>query len=174
MDALQAATKNLVDHFAQFNDDVNDAPSKEPVHAHGDKAMFVSAVDARQFILAGKATITLVSKKTETRFTYRINASKDGGVNFVSLLTGSDNENSYSYFGYIRRGVFFGGGAKAKVSKEAPGAVAFAWAWMRLSKDILPETLEVWHEGRCGRCGRKLTVPSSIASGIGPECASKM
>ena len=31
--------------------------------------------------------------------------------------------------------------------------------------------LEVWHEGRCGRCNRALTVPESIASGIGPECA---
>jgi hypothetical protein len=30
----------------------------------------------------------------------------------------------------------------------------------------------VWHEGRCGRCGRKLTVPESIESGFGPECAS--
>ena len=29
--------------------------------------------------------------------------------------------------------------------------------------------LEVWHEGRCGKCGRKLIVPESIARGIGPE-----
>lgn len=28
--------------------------------------------------------------------------------------------------------------------------------------------------GRCWRCNRKLTVPSSIESGIGPECASKI
>ena len=27
-----------------------------------------------------------------------------------------------------------------------------------------------WHEGRCGRCGRKLTVPESIEAGYGPEC----
>lgn len=33
--------------------------------------------------------------------------------------------------------------------------------------------LQVWHEGRCGRCGRKLTVPSSIETGLGPECAGK-
>jgi hypothetical protein len=35
---------------------------------------------------------------------------------------------------------------------------------------ILGATLEFWHEGRCGRCGRRLTVPDSIASGYGPEC----
>jgi len=28
----------------------------------------------------------------------------------------------------------------------------------------------VFHEGACGRCGRTLTVPESIASGFGPEC----
>jgi hypothetical protein len=33
---------------------------------------------------------------------------------------------------------------------------------------------KVHHEGRCGRCGRTLTVPESIESGIGPECAKKM
>ena len=25
-------------------------------------------------------------------------------------------------------------------------------------------------KGKCGRCGRKLTVPSSIESGLGPHC----
>lgn len=35
---------------------------------------------------------------------------------------------------------------------------------------VIPPSLEVWHEGRCGRCGRALTVPESIASGIGPVC----
>jgi hypothetical protein len=30
---------------------------------------------------------------------------------------------------------------------------------------------EVWHEGKCGKCGRALTVPSSILTGIGPECS---
>jgi hypothetical protein len=34
--------------------------------------------------------------------------------------------------------------------------------------------VEFWHEGKCCRCGRKLTVPASIASGIGPECATKI
>jgi hypothetical protein len=33
---------------------------------------------------------------------------------------------------------------------------------------------EVYHEGRCGRCNRKLTVPESIETGLGPECASKL
>ncbi|MGQ4872128.1 MAG: DUF6011 domain-containing protein, partial [Candidatus Thorarchaeota archaeon] len=32
----------------------------------------------------------------------------------------------------------------------------------------LPEKVRIWHEGKCGRCGRRLTVPESIESGYGP------
>jgi hypothetical protein len=134
---------------------------------------FKTAAEAHAFALAGKATLTLVSRVTEARFTYQVRASADGQVYFVNLLNGPDNENHYSYFGYIRRGIFFHGGAKAKIGYDAPSVKAFDWTWKALSRDLLPATLEVWHEGRCGRCNRKLTVPSSVASGLGPECAGK-
>lgn len=40
---------------------------------------------------------------------------------------------------------------------------------------VYPSTVSCFAgtEGACGRCGRKLTVPGSIASGIGPTCAEK-
>jgi hypothetical protein len=138
------------------------------------------------FIMAGNATVTLVSKKTGTRFTYRVQAPHHEGkegtnairdvskdIRFVQVLTGQDNENSYRYLGYIKRGVYFHGGAKAKIGQDAPSAKAFAWAHKRLVQGADLEQLEIWHEGRCCRCARKLTVPESIASGIGPECATK-
>jgi hypothetical protein len=51
---------------------------------------------------------------------------------------------------------------------------AFAWTWSHIVGEVLPnEQLEIWHEGRCARCNRRLTVPASIASGFGPECAGK-
>jgi hypothetical protein len=34
----------------------------------------------------------------------------------------------------------------------------------------LPESVEFFHEGRCGKCGRKLTTPESVTAGFGPEC----
>jgi hypothetical protein len=141
-----------------------------------DTARFANAPDARAFMLAGNATITLVSSTTGTRFTYKIRAADDGDVFFVSLLGGPDNETDYRYLGRIARGVFWAGRKIPKpgdVGPEAPSSRAFKWAWEKLTKDLMPATLEVWHEGRCGRCNRKLTVPSSIASGLGPECASK-
>ena len=50
---------------------------------------------------------------------------------------------------------------------------AFIWFLNRIEADKPTDGFEFWHEGKCGRCGRKLTVPESIEAGIGPECAGK-
>jgi hypothetical protein len=138
---------------------------------HG--SQFTSAADARAFVLAGNALFTLVSKKTGTRFTYRVRQSKDGKVHFVALLNGPDNESDFAYMGTIHSDNVFTRTAKSRMSPNAPSFIAFAWAWKKLSAGQLPEDLEVWHEGHCGRCGRTLTVPASIERGIGPECARR-
>jgi len=134
---------------------------------------FSNAGDALQFMQAGNATVTLRSVKTGTRFTYRVRESDDGKVFFVGLLTGSDNNASYSYMGILRDGEFRTT-AKSKITADAPSAKAFRWAYAKLGAGMLPADLEVWHEGRCGKCGRRLTVPESIAAGIGPECAGRL
>jgi len=41
---------------------------------------FKDAADAMTFIQAGNATVTIVSKVTEKRFTYRVRESEDGRV----------------------------------------------------------------------------------------------
>ena len=130
-----------------------------------------------QFALAGNARFTLVSKSTQTRFTFKVKQSEDNAtMHFVSVLTGPDNWSNYSYLGFIRRGVYFHGGQKAKIQATAPSAKAFDWFWRHLSagKDTLSSLVEVHHCGACGRCGRALTVPESIKSGFGPECLGKL
>lgn len=134
--------------------------------------------NAARFLYAGNAIFTLRSKKTGTRFTYRVSHKKGGDVSFVSLLTGSDNTRDYSYMGLLpddRAGEIRGvGKGKSCTSYDAPSAKAFRYfldfVWGRNDG----AGLEVWHEGRCGRCGRKLTVPESISTGLGPECAGKV
>ena len=128
-----------------------------------------------QFALAGNARFTLVSKKTSTRFTFKVRASEDNATMFfVSVLTGPDNWSNYSYLGFIRRGVYFHGGQKAKVGADAPSAKAFDWFWRHAANSGVPDTVEVFHAGSCGKCGRVLTVPESIKSGFGPECIGKL
>jgi uncharacterized protein DUF6011 len=128
--------------------------------------------DALTFIKAGNARFTLRSAKTGERFTYRVRESQDGKVHFVSLLTGTDNESHYSYMGVLDTNKLRPT-AKSKIAIDAPGFKAFDWTWYQMSQGRLPDALEIWHEGSCGRCGRALTVPESIDRGIGPECWKK-
>jgi len=142
-----------------------------------DRAPLRTAADARAYALAGNARLTLLSTKTGVRFTYRVRAKDvaqhvNDRLYFVSVLTGSDNESDYTYLGIICDGATtYRRGTKSTIGWEAPSAKAFAYFWENVTAGILPTQLEVWHEGSCGRCGRPLTDPESIARGIGPVCA---
>lgn len=134
--------------------------------------MFSTAEAAHCYILAGNARVTLVSPKTGARFTYRVRRPRNGkDVRYVGVLTGPDNEADYAFLGTILADGRFSPSRDGAVSGDAPSARAFAWAWERLRAGRLP--CEVHHTGRCGRCGRTLTVPESVATGLGPECAQK-
>jgi hypothetical protein len=137
-------------------------------------ARLEAPASARTFVFAGKATITLLSLKTGARFTYKVKRSKTNPkLYFVSVLTGPDNEMDYHYLGTVFEDGHFRVTAKSTISHEAPSALAFAWFSKLLNHSTFPTGLEVWHEGKCGACGRKLTVPESIASGLGPECRNR-
>jgi hypothetical protein len=137
-------------------------------------------VDAKVFALAGKAKVTLVSKETKDRYTFKIEQApaRNGELRpdfFVKLLTGPDNWSNYSYMGMIRDGEF--GLTKAsKYNNHSIPVRAFRYFWRHINAGIptIPADLEVWHSGFCGRCGRELTVPESIKNGLGPECLKKM
>jgi hypothetical protein len=135
---------------------------------------FSDAAAARRYIEAGRATITLRSQKTDVRRTYKIERSDDGKVRFVKLLTNPDNVNGYSYMGFINARGQYVHGTKSRIPENDTSAIAFRWTWERLQQAKLHPQLEVWHEGICGRCGRKLTVPSSVSSGFGPECVKRV
>lgn len=132
-----------------------------------------------QFIYGGKAVFTIVSTETGKRFTYRVSEKTEANrptFYYVGLLAGPDNENDYTYLGWIKANQF----ALTKKSRDmglteqTPSVRAFAWAFGNFAKGVVPTKLEFWHEGRCARCGRPLTVPESIANGFGPECFGKI
>lgn len=143
--------------------------------------------DVLTFMLGGKALFTIKNSQTGNRFTYKVMVPKDkkpetSTIFFVKLLTGADNENSYKYIGHCTwTGSIwkFTHGKKSKISADAPGVVAFDYVFNKIvvaGKSLVGKSneLEVWHEGKCCRCGRTLTVPESIENGIGPECMKIM
>lgn len=131
----------------------------------------------QDLILAGNAYFTLESKITGTRFTYRVYEGKKAksrgvSIHYVNLLYGRDNENDYTYIGYIKDGQFFHGGRNSRVNEDAPSVRGFGWYWQQVKRDnkAALEKVELWGSNRCCRCGRRLTVPSSVALSLGPEC----
>lgn len=180
-DALDDQKESLSDMAAALDHDTRGHEGEEQTPEIQPKR-FMSAEKALSFITAGNAYFTLRSMKTGTRYTFRIARpkraqEKNEWFYYVSLLNGPDNTHNYTYMGWIKKerllsGVTVGGNAHLKPG--APSVVAINWALKMLSSGVLPDTLEIWHEGRCGRCGRKLTVPESVELGIGPECAGKM
>jgi len=131
-------------------------------------------------MFAGKSTVTFLSKNGN-RFTYKVNKLKEeyktdpngDDLFFVSVMNGPDNERNYSYMGTVfakKNGEkVFKLTRKSKVTKEAMSLKAFVYVMHNLYRNTL-NGVQIFHEGRCGRCGRKLTVPASILNGIGPEC----
>lgn len=136
----------------------------------------------KEYMKAGNATITIRSKKTGNRFTFKIKASDPAErypnkVWFVSVLNGPDNWTNYMYMGKINSDFkMFEWTRASRVGTEALSWKAFDWLFKALDDApmFFNGQVEVWHEGKCGRCGRKLTVPESIERGIGPDCAEKM
>jgi len=136
------------------------------------------------FMLAGRAVFTVVSPKTGARYTYKVTRKEvderlmPGGktsLYFVKVLTGPDNTQDYTFAGTLfNGGTVYRHSYKSSIGATSPSVVAFQWLLARLvgGKDL--RGVEVFHEGRCGRCGRALTVPTSIESGFGPECAGRI
>jgi hypothetical protein len=154
----------------------------------------VKLTEARSlaFMLAGNATVTLRSVRTGTRYTFKIQKAKPSkdplkpkqpDTWFVNLLTGPNNEADYRYMGMIRNGVFnvaftykdrnSGLRKPTGFTVTTPSVVAFMWTLRKLNEAATNFGVEIFHSGTCGRCGRKLTVPESIETGLGPECAEK-
>ncbi len=166
------------------------------------RGRLLTAEAVRTFVLSANRTsnptgakLTLVSALGK-RYTFGIRAGDRDGYWFVDGLIGPDNDADYLYLGAIsatRRDRHFDvfTGAESVVDgygfrrRTEPGQSVYAltpnqqasvwgWLWSRVLNGHMPDNVEVWHEGRCGRCGRTLTVESSIASGLGPVCARKV
>lgn len=145
-------------------------------------ARFTHPDAAYAFILGGHAFVTLKSEKTGQHFTYRVNKAEGkheqdkDGTWFVALLTAPD---TYTYMGMLKQTSLLVPDhliptKSTRIGPDAPSWKAFDWTIGKLFHgDVIPPNLDIWHDGRCGRCGRQLTHPDSIETGIGPECRKK-
>ena len=143
---------------------------------------------SKNFVTAGNATFTLelpqewaYSHGCKPHYTYKVR-KKDGRdgkpVFFVSILSGPDNESDYRYIGIL---TFDGQIRTTAKSALQPTAMpvrllnrTLNLLWKGDLTDLQEAGFKLHHENKCGRCGRKLTVPESIETGLGPECAGRV
>jgi len=144
------------------------------------------------YVWAGQAEFTVVSPKTGARYTYQVRAprrSKDGTQRFtreqsvdspLRFVHVVDDGAHFLGTCYLQDGPDGGTQVRRYVHSQersrlpADDEAVKVAQWMLENLHRLPLGLEVWHLGRCARCGRKLSVPESLTSGIGPDCAEQM
>lgn len=132
-------------------------------------------IKTSKFFSAGRAVFTVANNKGE-HYTYRIGHSKADQPLFVGLLTGRNNETDYTYMGiYNPETQEVRLTAKSKYTNDTQPVKVIRWALRQVTEGkSLPDGYSIKHEGRCCRCGRTLTDPTSIELGIGPECREKV
>jgi hypothetical protein len=193
-DALVRASKPVKELDSDDLDAVQDAQQtrrvaaiygkQDAAHSHEGadlRGQLTDYVGLVKFISAGNAILTVKSRKSGERLTFKFSRPKDEAATgrvkpiFVALLSGPNNDSDYQFLGTIfpeASNFTYKVSAKSRVSYTAPSQEFVRWFVKQLN--MSPENIfaraEIWHEGRCGRCGRRLTVPESVESGFGPEC----
>ena len=132
---------------------------------------------SKDFFLGGKATFTVQNNESGQHRTYKIRKPTPTPQYpkpawFVKVMTGTDNENHYSYIGMLDAN---NGTIKltraSKFSEDSDTVKAARWVMGRvINQSQIPDQIDIRHSGKCGRCGKTLTNPESLDSGLGPEC----
>lgn len=122
------------------------------------------------YLLGGKAEFTLFQEGTESsksmQVKYRITSNERSNCYFIYVGEGID----FTYQGYFspKDKVIHKG---KKLSDEEVNYTALkALAWVFSHADRLPNIVHIYHNGKCSRCGRKLTDAESLRTGLGPKC----
>ena len=119
----------------------------------------------------GFYTVTFPDK-THLTFCFKphwIESEAAKGVQVAKVLTGPDNETSYT-------GVAFVDGTKVYMWKKYKTSTRIIHGIQFLMSGGSVDSGEMYamKSGNCWKCNHKLTVPASLHRGLGPVCAKKL
>lgn len=120
--------------------------------------------NALEFLFGGNALFTVKNNQSGNHMVFKVVKSKKADKEIYFVITNGE------FLGSIFDRNKFVLSPKCKLSIDSPEVKAFAFIFDRLLKKSMPAKVEIWHSGRCCKCGRKLTDVQSIKLGIGPEC----
>ena len=133
-------------------------------------------IETQAFVFNGAFTIR--NRETGDHRTFQVKTQKATArfapkSRVVSLLTGPDNGTDYFLFGFVNADKI----AVWRRYQGLNGKSAYDW-YADMLWGLATDPDSEWHktydlmiEKRCVRCNRRLTHPTSIETGIGPECA---
>ncbi len=125
------------------------------------------------FFSAGRALFTVSNEKDHRTFKIRKKVGAgDKDIFFVSCRV----DHGFDYLGLfnpVNHNIILT--SKSKFGADSVEVKAVRFAVARIVKALpMPTGYAIQHEGKCGRCGKELTDPHSITTGIGPDCLKKM
>lgn len=127
----------------------------------------------RDFIFAGNALFTVVNEDTKNHVTIKIKKHKDEEIWFVSVLD-AGLYNTIGTLSIFLKTMVYKHSENSMISSNHRKVKVFRWFYTNfLDKQDKYPMIKVYHHGKCGRCGKKLTTPNSIKEGIGPVCGGK-
>jgi hypothetical protein len=134
-----------------------------------------------EIMFAGKSIFTVENINSGNWFTYKVESVKkkkgdlETSVHFVSVLRGENNTKDYMFigtiFGYKNKGKVYRHSENSHAGKDALSAKVIDWIVRNLDKPF--NSIKIYHMGMCCKCGKELTTPDSIRSGIGPKCGNR-
>ena len=128
------------------------------------------------FIKSGEFFFTALNTKTGVKVSFKITR----GTKYPSKILIKVHDlaaksrypkytKTYKYIGVIHEdNKFVWTCQTAELPWQHPKVQSFDFLWRY--RQCLPAVIEIYHSKKCGRCGRKLTTPTSIKMGVGPIC----
>jgi hypothetical protein len=138
----------------------------------------ISLENALVFMLAGCSEFTMVSGNTGKKLYYRLDKkiSSSNSDEFVYWLNVGEQNGTFTYAGVLffdnnDKRFKFGRGARGKLNPSDIRVRSILFVLNNLNNNKTNMPLKIYHVGKCGRCGKRLTDPSSILTGLGATCA---
>lgn len=126
-----------------------------------------------------KGYFTIENIHTGEYRTFRIHkprkSSFQKGTQIVSLFTGSNNESSYTAFGFLNTdGIHIWSRFTNDIAWSQYGKALFSLLTLGNDSPYVTKGYRFRESEKCFVCGKTLTTPESIDTGIGPICAERV
>lgn len=115
------------------------------------------------------APFTIRSKRSGKDYTFKISQAMFKNRNYVHVKVETEYLN-FRYMGYFINGNVVRGYNQIV---DTPASQAVSWFLRQLFNNnfkLLNDSVDIFHLGKCLKCGKTLTDASSIEVGFGPVC----